>query len=179
MFLLAIALLGWISPASALDPVAPKSERAYGFLSVESPLHSDVIEASCVASCQAAAPIQFKNDEMVKVPVGDYLVRVKMQDKEWSQRAKVLPTELTALAVTGYGNLAVTAPNPATTMVEVYSADGKQVARFNASQMKTLPTGTYRVTIRLAPELGLNPSEVTKTDVGIVTNETRRLIVWK
>lgn len=173
------AFLMLASVAYALDPVAPKSERAFGFLSVETPLKTDVIQAINSDPAKAAAPILLKNDEILKVPVGDYLVKVKMQDKEWSQSVKVQPTELSALTVTGYGNLRVMAPDPANTNVDVYGMDGQLVSHFAASQIKTLPTGNYRVTVKLPMESGMRSNEVTKENISIVTNETRRVVVWK
>ncbi len=164
--------------AFALDPIAPKSERAFGFLSVDSPLLSDVIQVTPVGTNAGVGVINLKNDDLAKVPVGTYIVRVKMQDKVWTQTVTIQPTELSAIAVTGYGNLRVAVPDPANTMVEVYALDGKQVSRFSASQVKTLPVGNYRVTVKLPAESGARVADPTQ-DVSIITNETRRVVVWK
>lgn len=177
-FVLALLFISSSQIVFALDPVAPVSERAFGFLSVDSPLQSDVIQATPVGTHAGVGMITLKNDDIAKVPVGTYIVRVKMQDKQWTQTALVHPTELTAIAVIGYGNLKVAAPDPANTMVEVYALDGKQVSRFSASQVKTLPAGNYRVTIKLPTVSGTRVADATK-DVSIITNETRRLVVWK
>ncbi len=168
----------------ALDPVAPKSERAFGFLTVESPLATDIIEITSLKNSVDNFKITFNNDEMIKIPIGEYFLRVKMQEVKWSQKIEVLPTELTEITVVGYGNLSVKSPYPDQTTVEVSSKEGKGITTFKASQIKTLPTGTYRVTIKLPPEEFVNirnvyPDEVTKNDVEIITNQTRRLIVWR
>lgn len=166
----------------ALDPTAPKSERAFGFLTVDSPLPSDVLEITSLKP--NAFSLTFRNNELVKAPIGDYLLTVKMQGVKWSQKISVLPTEMTDINVPGYGNLLVKAPNPSKTTVEVYSSDGTLLSRFMASEIKTLPVGTYQVTIKMQPEEIVNAgnfytSDVTKNDVRILTNETRKLIVWK
>lgn len=166
----------------ALDPVAPKSERAFGFLTVDSPLTSDILEITSIKP--NAFSLTFRNNELVKVPIGDYFLTVKMQSFKWSQKISVLPTEMTNIFVPGFGNLLVKAPNPSKTTVEVYSSGGALVSQFMASEIKTLPIGTYQVTMKVPPEEIVNAgnfytSNVTKNDVRILSNETRKLVVWK
>lgn len=180
-FLFIGILTSFYSPSLfALDPIAPKSERAFGFLSVTTPLYTDMLE---IKSDNFSTT--FKSEEMIKVPIGDYILTVMMQDNVKStQKVSVMPTELTAINITGFGNLFVKAPNASRTVVEVYSIHNKLVSRFMASKIKTLPIGTYRVNIKMPPEEMANmdkvyTSEVTKNDVRIITNETRELIVWK
>jgi hypothetical protein len=181
---LAFLFLFTTSLVFALDPVAPKSERAFGFLTVDSPLPGDILEITSLRKEANAFSLTFRNNELVKVPIGEYSLTVKMQGYNWTQNISVLPTEMTDISVTGYGNLLVKAPNPPKTTVEVYSTDGTLISRFNASEVKTLPVGAYQVTITIEPDVIANAgpfytSHVTKNDVRIITNETRKLVVWK
>ncbi len=169
IFLLAI----FISPVWALDPVAPKSERRYGQVAVHSPLPSS-------DTCQIVAKTgsfqqSFKPEETIKVPVGDYTVKVKLQDQEWSKAITVHPTERTDVFVTGYGNLKVSSPDPATDMVEVLDKSGKQVASYHPTTVKTLPVGNYSVIVKM--QLSRRKStQVRQDNVSIMTNATREIV---
>lgn len=182
-FFLSFLFLMNLSPAFALDPVAPKEERAFGFVSVETPLPTDVCELTGIAPA-GLPPMTVRPGELIRVPVGQYNLRVKMQGYEWTNTISVTPTELTAAVVSGYGNLKVATPNPTVDQVEVSSSDGKALKTFRSSEIATLPIGVYRVKIRLgsgavASGQGNMMQDVVRTDVKILPNETRRLVVYK
>jgi hypothetical protein len=159
--------LSLISPAFALDPVAPRSERGTGHLMVESPMpQSDTCEISNMKGSQSC-----KIGTINKVPIGDYTIKVKLQENEWTSPITIKPTELTEVVVVGYGNLKVNTPNPTSDKIEVYSLDGKLVKAFSPSMTHTLPTGTYNVKIKVGK------SEATMNNVTIITNTTRELDV--
>jgi hypothetical protein len=170
LFVLAFSTMLGVRNLSALDPVAPKSERAFGFIKVESPLpDSDLCEVTRVDDKNSFKQ-SFKPAEMVKLPVGNYLLVVKLQNNEWTSSAKISPTEYTKMVVIGYGNLKVTTPNPSTDKVEVYTLDGKLIKSFSSSNPQTLPTGTYNVKIKIGA------SEVAENNVVILTNTTREIV---
>ena len=152
----------------ALDPVTPRSERAFGFIKVESPLpDSD----SCELTGKNKFKQNFKPGEMIKVPIGEYDLEVKLQDGKWTSPVQIGPSEYTKVVVTGYGNLKVNSPNPESDKIEVYSQEGKLVEDFHPSKLKTLPTGTYNVKVKIGK------ASTTQNDVVIVTNTTRELDV--
>jgi len=171
---LVVFLLALIAfPALALDPVAPKSERRYGQIAVHSPLPGS-------DTCQIVAKTgsfqqSFKPEETIKVPVGDYTVKVKLQDQDWSKNITVHPTERTDVFVTGYGNLKVSSPDPALDVVEVLDQSGKQVANFHPSTVKTLPVGNYSVIVKMKLSRRKN-TQVRQDNVSIMTNATREII---
>ncbi len=153
----------------ALDPVAPVSERKFGFLQVHSPLpESDI----CTVTNPTTGFSQtFKPGETIKIPVGEYSLNVKLQHNEWSSPAIIQPTERTDIFVTGYGNLKVTAANPTTTSIEVYSQDGRLITQFAPNGPQTLPTGTYNLKIKIGN------STAQQEGVVIITNTTREIMV--
>lgn len=155
--------------AFALDPVAPKSERGSGFLKVQTPLpESDTAELTGAKNFKQ----EIKPGEMVKVPVGNYTLKVNLQgDQKWSSSVEIKPTEYTKATVTGYGNLKVNTPNPESDQIEVTSQDGKVVKEFHSKKIKTLPIGTYSVKIKVGK------ASTVENDVVIVTNTTRELDV--
>ena len=183
-FFICLFLLSGIKAVLALDPVAPKEERAFGFVSVESPLPTDTAHLTGVAPA-GLAPVTFKPGDLMRVPVGEYTLKVKMQGHEWTSPLSVTPTELTAAVVSGYGNLRVSTPSPASDGVEVWTADIRMVASFPASEIKTLPIGTYNVKVKLAPDVMVRDKQkivtrdVLRANVQILPNETRRLTVYK
>lgn len=166
LFVVLVSLIGM--KAFALDPVAPKADRAFGFVKVESPLPSS---DSCQLTGKNDFKQTFKSGEMMKVPVGDYNLVVKLQNSEWSNQIKVSPTEYTKVVVTGFGNLKINTPHPAADKVEVFSQDGKLVKSFNSSDPQTLPTGTYSLKIKVGR------ASTIQNNVVIVTNTTRELDV--
>jgi hypothetical protein len=171
---MALTLLGIPLVSLALDPVAPRAERKLGELLVKSPLpQSDVCEIASISkkgeTFQEAVKQTFKPGEKIRIPVGDYFLKVKLQDAEWTSNITVQPTERTDVTVTGYGNLKVITPKPKSDTVEVYSLDGKMVKSFNPTEVKTLPTGIYNVKVKM------NGTEVTENNVNIVTNTTREV----
>lgn len=157
----------------ALDPVAPRAERKYGELMVQTPLPSDVCSIKMTKDKNRDAGIDyqqtFKPNETIKIPVGDYLLTVKLQDREWTSQVTIQPTERTDVKVTGYGNLKVNSPNPNKDTVEVATLDGKVISTFHPSQVKTLPNGTYNVTVKFGG------TSITQPDVMIITNTTREI----
>jgi hypothetical protein len=139
----------------ALDPVAPKVERAFGFVQVVSPLpDSD----QCALFDSSGARIDFKPGQMMKVPVGEYTLKVKLQNDEWSKPVMVTPTEFTYVAVPGFGNLKVKTPSPESDTVEIYSEDGSFLRSFPASQTETIPMGTYQVKVKMGSNVANHPS---------------------
>jgi len=167
-FLLPVIILAFTAPLLALDPVAPRDERAYGFLKVDTPLPlSDQCEISAVAPASGTTQ-NFKPGQRIKVPVGDYLLKVTLQDRVWKNNVSVRATELTAVILPGFGNLKVTSPKK-TDRVEVYSPKGQLVTSFPASQVKTLPAGRYQVKVIMGD------LETPKIQVAIITNTTREV----
>jgi hypothetical protein len=168
-FLFIAVFLGAAFPSFALDPVAPREERAFGFLRVETPLPAtDECEVSAVAPASGYKKA-FKPGQTMKIPVGDYLLSVKLQDRVWKNPISIRATELTALVVPGFGNLKVTSPRRSDT-VEVYSPKGGFVTSFPASQVKTLPVGRYHVKVKM------KSLETPRIQVAIVTNTTREVV---
>lgn len=157
----------------ALDPVAPRAERKYGELAVQTPLPSDTCEIKMTKDKNRDAGIDyqqsFKPGETIKIPVGDYDLTVKLQDREWKTQITIHPTERTDVKVTGYGNLKVTTPNPSKDSVEVADLGGKVISTFHPSQVKTLPTGTYNVKVKMGG------TSITQPNVVIITNTTREI----
>lgn len=172
IFLAILFLLG-VSNIWALDPVAPRAERKYGELMVQTPLPSDTCEIRMTKDKNRDAGIdyqqKFKPGETIKIPVGDYDLTVKLQDREWKTQVTIHPTERTDVKVTGYGNLKVNSPNPGKDTVEVATLDGKVISTFHPSQVKTLPNGTYNVTVKMG---GVS---ITQPNVVIITNTTREV----
>ncbi|MBL7684681.1 MAG: hypothetical protein JNK65_01435 [Deltaproteobacteria bacterium] len=169
-FIFVFSLLVISSLSFALDPVAPRSERKYGQLMVKTPLPElDVCEV--VSTKDSADKFQktFKPGEAVKIPVGDYIVKVKLQGYEYQSNATIQPTERTDVVVTGYGNLKVNSPKPNSDMVEVRTKDGKLIKSFNPKGVQTLPTGTYDVKVKM------KEGDVTQENVVIITNTTREV----
>ena len=157
----------------ALDPVAPRAERKYGELTVQTPLASDVCSIKMTKDKNRDAGIDyqqsFKPGETIKIPVGDYELKVKLQDREWTTQVTIHPTERTDVKVTGYGNLKVNSPSPNKDTVEVATLDGKVISTFHPSQVKTLPNGTYNVTVKMSG------TSITQPNVMIITNTTREV----
>lgn len=165
-----LAWLGGIQAAHALDPVAPVSERKYGVVYVKSTLpKSDII--TLTNSTDPTANISIKSETDVKVPVGDYMVRVEMQDYSYEVEVTVRPTERHEIVVPGFGNLKV---NGAKATVEVLKpGEKKPIAKFDTGYVKTLPSGTYDVVITWGP--AQKKDSLTQKNVVIVTNTTRQI----
>ncbi len=169
VFLLAIVAF----PALALDPVAPKSERRYGQIAVHTPLPSS--DTCQIVAKSGSFQQSFKPEETVKVPVGDYTVKVKLQDQDWSKNITIHPTERTDVFVTGFGNLKVSSPDPTLDVVEVLDQSGKQVANFHPNMVKTLPVGNYSVIVKMKLSRRKN-TQVRQDNVSIMTNATREIV---
>jgi len=156
--------------AVALDPVAPRSFRKFGMIYVESPNPQSDSITLIRKKTGFKEPLQ--SGVLKVVPVGKYRVEVKMQSYHYQQDVWVESTERTDVIVPGYGNLKVNAPNPSAVMVEVYpKGKGKLVAKFPATEIKTLPRGHYEVRIKVGSFI------LTQPDVWVVTNTTRILDV--
>jgi len=174
-FLPALMLtLGLSVSAFALDPVAPRAERKLGELLVKSPLpETDTCQVNFISkkgeTFQEPVKESFKPGQKIRIPVGDYTIKCKLQDAEWSSNITVSPTERTDVTITGYGNLKVITPKPSADTVEVYTLDGKMVKSFNPTGVKTIPTGTYNVKVKMSG------AEITENNVAIVTNTTREI----
>ncbi|MBF0493243.1 MAG: T9SS type A sorting domain-containing protein [Deltaproteobacteria bacterium] len=169
--LLLLSLIFICSTSWALDPVAPKSERAFGRIRVKTPLPSDTCEIKGKASQTEGKFIPIPCADMTKVLIGDYELRVKLQNTEWSKEVSILPTEFTEVNVVGFGNIKVSSPNPNLDSVEVLSLDGRKVREFFTKDTITLPTGTYNLKIKT------NKQEVPLNDVVIFSNTTREVSV--
>jgi len=178
MILMALFLLvfGASRMAVALDPVAPKYLRAFGFVKVTSPLpQSDICEITSMNSALNGYRLTFKPGDMIQVPIGTYMLRVRMKDNEWTHPIQVTPTEFTYVAVPGFGNLKVRTPNPASDTVELFSEDGALLKSFPASEIETIPTGIYHVRVKLG---GISSySMISKDHVSIFPNATREINV--
>jgi hypothetical protein len=155
--------------AHALDPLAARSERSQGMIYVKTPLP----ESDIVTITKGGMQETLKPETTKWVPIGDYLVTVKMGDYQYNQNVTVMPTERTDVVVPGYGNLKVNSLNP-NDGVEVYPRGSTTaIAKFSASQTKTLPTGYYDV------KVNVGTTSVTQPNVFVVTNTTRELVVSK
>lgn len=155
--------------ARALDPLASREERNKGMIFVKTPLpEADLVTLTLTNGGPGES---LKPNDMRWVPVGDYLVTVKMGEYQYNQSVTVKPTERTDVVVPGYGNLKVTSINPTDT-VEVFKKGTKAaVTKFPASQIRTLPTGHYDVKVTVGN------TSVTKDNVYVVTNTTREVVV--
>ena len=165
-----LACLGGMQAALALDPVAPVSERKYGIVYVKSTLpKSDII--TLTSSTDPTNTLSLKSETDAKVPVGDYMVRVEMQDYSYEVEVTVRPTERHEIIVPGFGNLKVNGPKAT---VEVFkSGEKKPVATFDTNYVKTLPSGTYEVAISWGS--GKKKDTLTQKNVVVVTNTTRQI----
>lgn len=156
--------------AQALDPVAPKSDRAFGFFKVETPQSSDTCELSRLSPANPPYTGPCKVNSIMTLPVGEYQLNVKIQEYSWSEKIQVLPTEYTSVAVLGYGSLLVTSPHTNDTIL-VADLQGKTIAQFKTNTVKSIPTGVYNVTVK-------SKRQQTSVDqVSIVPNKTRELLV--
>ncbi len=143
-FMFMMSLWGCVASFSvwALDPVAPRSERALGVIYVETPNPDDEITLVLQQDEIHQSRISTKQD--VKVPVGDYKVLVKMRPHyTYEQAVTVRPTERHEIIVPGFGNLRV---NGACREVKVYQ-EGKEIAKMTCDKTRTLPRGAYDVKI--------------------------------
>lgn len=154
----------------ALDPVAPKADRAFGFFKVDSPQNSDACELLRLSPAHPPYKTHCQPNTMMSVPVGEYQLSVRMQEYSWNEKVHIHPTEYTSVAVLGYGNLLVTSPRP-DDRVEVINAQGKEVAQFKVNSVKTVPVGTYE--IRLKSRDG----QASLSRVVVITDKTRELVV--
>lgn len=133
---------GWFLPVWALDPVAPRSERASGIIYVETPNSDD--EVTLILQQDEFHQSQIRTKEDIKVPVGDYKVLVKMRPHyTYEQAVTVRPTERHEIIVPGFGNLRV---NGSCRGVKVYQ-EGKEIAKMTCDKIRTLPRGAYDVKI--------------------------------
>src|SRR5436190_15316917 len=152
----------------ALDPLAPRGQRAQGMIFVKTPNSSDSVTLTNKNTGSSEA---LKPESLQWVAVGDYTVSAKMQDYNYNQNVTVQPTERTDVVVPGFGNLQVNSISPQDT-IEVFKIKGGALAaKFPASQVKTLPEGRYNVKVTVGKQ------SVTKDNVLIVTNTTRQVDV--
>lgn len=156
--------------AFALDPVAPKSDRAFGFFKVDTPQNSDACELLRLNPAHPPYKTNCQPNTMMTVPVGEYQLTVRMQEYSWTEKMNVHPTEYTSLAVLGYGNLLVNSTRPKD-IVEIYSRDGKVVSEFKANTVKTVPTGIYEVKVKS------KNAQVSMNNVSVIPDRTRELVV--
>jgi hypothetical protein len=167
-FIVFLALLTLSPSVQALDPKAPVSERAFGVVYVKSPLpSSDIITLNGQGDNKEVVKMQPEVDARVKV--GDYMVRVEMQDYSYEQEVSVRPTERHEIIVPGFGNLVV---KGAKGTVEVYAKKSKKPeSTFNTNYVKTLPSGVYDVKVKVGKYV------LDQNDISVVTNTTREINV--
>ncbi len=171
-FLALLSIISLPSIARALDPVAPVAERKFGVVYVKSTLpSSDVITLTSAADPNSTQTIKAETDS--KVAVGDYTVRVEMQEYSYEVEVTIRPTERHEIIVPGFGNLRVNGPNKA--LVEVFEANSnKLVTKFQTNFTKTLPRGNYDVKVSVGKT---KKDSVTQKNVMVVTNTTRQVDV--
>jgi hypothetical protein len=159
--------LGLARATLALDPYAPPSFRNVGMITVRTPNLDDQIT---ITHLETGASQSLKPSEMKIVPIGIYKVSAKIQEYSQEQEVAVEPTERCDVTITGYGNIKVNSPAPAS--IGVY-LEGTQtlVAEFPDTQIKTLPTGHYDVRVKLGK------NETTHHNIWVITNITRELDV--
>lgn len=170
IFLFFIVLI-FQGSAFALDPVAPRADRAFGFLKIGTPQPST--DQCDLLRLNPASPTYHSNcqpNTMLSLPIGEYQVTVRMQEYSWTEKVRVYPTEYTTVAVFGYGNLIVASSRKGD-VVQVLTPQGKEIAEYKANLVKTIPTGVYDVTIK---SKGVSAS---MQNVRIITNATRELDV--
>src|SRR4030095_8263548 len=107
--LLAVSL-GVLPQVFALDPVAPRAERKLGELLVKSPLpETDTCQVNFISkkgeTFQEPVKESFKPGQKIRIPVGDYALKCRLQEADCSSKISVNPTERTAVTITGYGHL--------------------------------------------------------------------------
>lgn len=170
LFILAFICLTTTSSVFALDPIAPKSERAFGFFKVETPQKTDTCELKLLSPLQNSYTNTCQVGTILTLPVGEYQLNVKVQDYHWSEKVHVYPTEFTSVAVLGYGSLLVTSPD-ANDTVRVFDKQGNPLHHFKANHVKSIPIGTYRVTVKS------KRAQTSIDEVNIVANKTRELVV--
>lgn len=166
-----LAILLFSAPAWSLDPLAPRSERGEGRVVVHTPQPDNTVTITNTKNKGSWNP---QPGQTISVPVGDYELRVKMQDYSYSQNFHVAPTETSFLVVPGYGSLKVNAPNATDKVTVTSDKTGQVVATFMAADTKILPRGHYKVQIDVP---GMLPA--VKNNVWVVTNTTRVLEVTK
>lgn len=167
--LILLSLLAFSGKSRALDPIAPASERAFGTVYVKSPLpNSDIVTLTSQSDTQNILKMQPEVD--AKVKVGDYTVRVEMQDYSYEQEVSVRPTERHEIIVPGFGNMVV---KGAKGTVEVYTKDSskKPESTFATNYVKTLPSGNYDVKVKVGKYT------LDQNNISVVTNTTREIDV--
>jgi hypothetical protein len=155
--------------AHALDPVAPRSERAFGIVYVKTPLPgSDIVTLISKSDPKDTQKLQAEVD--VKVKVGDYLVKVEMQNPyTYEQEVSVRPTERHDIIVPGFGNVIV---KGAKGNVEAYAqGSSSPVAKFATNYVKTLPEGTYDLKVKVGSYT------LDQKSISVITNTTREVDV--
>ncbi len=151
----------------ALDPLAPRAERRYGMIYVKTPNTDD--EILLVSQRPDTKDQKIKGLEDVQVPVGDYVVQVKIQPEyNYEQPVTIRPTERHEIIVPGFGNLRV---NGKCDKVFV-SQDGKEFAKIKCGQVRTLPRGPYDLKIQIG-KYNLDQNVV------VVTNTLREIDIVK
>jgi hypothetical protein len=152
----------------ALDPVAPRSERATGVVYVETPNQEDEIILVDERGLLKDQKISSLKD--VKVRVGDYLVKVKIKPEyTYEQALTVRPTERHDIIVPGFGNLRV---NGTCKKVEIFK-DKKKIAKIKCGKIRTLPNGNYDLKIELDKKNTLDQT------VSVFTNTLREVDIVK
>lgn len=169
-FLLILFLLSTPFSSQALDPVAPKSDRAFGFFKVDTPQNSDFCELLRLHPAHPPYKTSCQPNTMMTIPVGEYQLNIRMQEYTWNQVLHIHPTEYTSIAVLGYGNLYVTSPR-ASDLVEVSNSQGREVASFKVNTIKTIPVGSYSIKVKS------KGTQVSMNQVTMIANKTRELVV--
>lgn len=149
--------------AKALDPKAPREERATGMVYVETPNPDDKIVLEPQREGQKEIKLSNKKDQLV--PVGDYLVKVEIKPEyHYEQALTVRPTERHEVIVPGFGNLRVNGECSEVTILK----DGKEIDKIKCGQIRTLTSGAYDLKIKVGKHTLDQP-------VAIVTNTLRQV----
>jgi len=161
--LLFVSLSVW-----ALDPKAPRSERATGLIYVHTPNQDDKI--TLISSRDEKNKQKIISDEEKQVKVGDYLVRVEIaKEYTYEQDVTIRPTERHEVIVPGYGNLRINGTSGKITVYPVGSK--KKIAQFKGGEIRTLPRGVYDIKIQVGKYI------LDQNGISVVTNTLREIDV--
>ncbi len=157
-----------VGSALALDPVAPRSERAFGTLYVKTPNAGDVVTVTDMAGVEKEQKVSPGED--VKVKVGDYRISVDIADDyTYEQDVTIRPTERHEIIVPGYGNLRINGTKDKVSVYQVGTND--LVAEFNGGEVRTLPRGVYDIKIQVGKYT------LEQNNISVVTNTLREIQV--
>jgi len=151
--------------AQALDPVAPRGERKYGMVYIETPNKDDKI---VLESQRGEKDQKISSLKDVQIKVGDYLVKVTIKpDYTYEQPITVRPTERHEVIVPGFGNMRVNGKCKEVLVLQ----EGKKVTKLKCGEIRTLPRGIYDLKIIISKRITLDQT------IAVVTNTLREVDV--